>query len=87
MKFTKMQGCGNDYVYIDCFKEKVENESEAAILLSDRHFGVGADGLILIKKALRLILKWLCIMRTAHAQKCAATQSAVFPDMCMTTVI
>lgn len=50
MKFTKMQGCGNDYVYIDCFKEKVENESEAAILLSDRHFGVGADGLILIKK-------------------------------------
>lgn len=50
MKFTKMQGCGNDYVYIDCLSETVENEQEAAILLSDRHFGIGGDGLILIKK-------------------------------------
>lgn len=50
MKFTKMQGCGNDYVYIDCLSEAVENEKEAAVLLSDRHFGIGADGLILIKK-------------------------------------
>lgn len=50
MKFVKMQGCGNDYVYVDCLKEKIENEKEAAILLSDRHFGIGADGLILIKK-------------------------------------
>lgn len=50
MKFTKMQGCGNDYVYIDCLRENVENESEAAVLLSNRHFGIGADGLILIKK-------------------------------------
>lgn len=45
-----MHGCGNDYVYIDCFKETVENESELAIKLSDRHFGVGGDGIILIKK-------------------------------------
>lgn len=50
MKFTKMHGCGNDYVYIDCFTESVENESEAAIRMSDRHFGVGGDGIILIKK-------------------------------------
>lgn len=50
MRFTKMHGCGNDYIYIDCFKETVENESEAAIKLSDRHFGIGGDGLILIKK-------------------------------------
>lgn len=50
MKFIKMQGCGNDYVYIDCFCEKVENESEAAVKLADRHFGVGGDGLVLIKK-------------------------------------
>lgn len=50
MKFIKMHGCGNDYVYIDCLKEKVENESLTAVVLSDRHFGVGADGLILIKK-------------------------------------
>lgn len=50
MRFTKMHGCGNDYIYIDCFKENVENESELAIRLSDRHFGVGGDGIILIKK-------------------------------------
>lgn len=50
MKFTKMHGCGNDYIYIDCFKENVENEKKAAIFLSDRHFGVGGDGIILIKK-------------------------------------
>lgn len=49
MKFTKMHGCGNDYVYVNCFEEKVENPSEVAIKVSHRHFGVGADGLILIK--------------------------------------
>lgn len=50
MRFIKMQGCGNDYIYINCCEEIVENESRAAILLSDRHFGIGGDGLILIKK-------------------------------------
>lgn len=49
MKFTKMHGCGNDYVYVNCFEEKIEDESKAAILASDRHFGVGGDGMILIK--------------------------------------
>lgn len=49
MKFTKMQGIGNDYVYVNCFKETVEHPSEMAIKVSDRHFGIGSDGLILIK--------------------------------------
>ena len=49
MKFTKMNGIGNDYVYVNCFQETVENPSEAAIKVSDRHFGIGSDGLILIK--------------------------------------
>lgn len=49
MKFTKMQGIGNDYIYINCFEEKVENPSELSIRLSDRRFGVGGDGIILIK--------------------------------------
>ena len=44
-----MQGIGNDYVYVNCFKEKVEDPGEAAIKVSDRHFGIGSDGLILIK--------------------------------------
>lgn len=48
MKFTKMQGLGNDYVYVNCFKEKIENPSELAVKISDRHFGVGSDGLIMI---------------------------------------
>lgn len=49
MKFTKMHGCGNDYVYVNCLKEQVENPSEVAKRVSDRHFGIGSDGLILIK--------------------------------------
>ncbi|MDO4648250.1 MAG: diaminopimelate epimerase [Eubacteriales bacterium] len=49
MKFTKMNGIGNDYVYVNCFKETVKNPSEVARFVSDRHFGIGGDGLILIK--------------------------------------
>lgn len=49
MKFTKMEGLGNDYVYVNCLNETVENPSEVAKRVSDRHFGIGSDGLILIK--------------------------------------
>ncbi len=49
MKITKMHGIGNDYVYIDCTKQGIEDPSSLAIAISDRHFGVGSDGLILIK--------------------------------------
>ena len=49
MRFTKMQGCGNDYIYVDCFREKPPANAPAlARKISDRHFGVGSDGLILI---------------------------------------
>ncbi|MCX7714945.1 MAG: diaminopimelate epimerase [Clostridia bacterium] len=48
MRFSKMQGLGNDYIYVNCFKEKVENVGETAKKLSDRHFGIGSDGLVLI---------------------------------------
>ena len=48
MKFTKMHGCGNDYVYVNGFQENIENPEELAIKVSDRHFGIGSDGLILI---------------------------------------
>ena len=58
MKFTKMQGIGNDYVYVNCFEEKVEDPSALAIQVSDRHFGIGSDGLILI---LSLIHIQMCI--------------------------
>ena len=48
MKFTKMQGLGNDYVYVNCLEEKIDNPPELARRISDRHFGVGSDGLIMI---------------------------------------
>ncbi len=46
--FTKMHGTGNDYVYVDLFQQKLENQAEVAKVVSDRHFGIGADGLICI---------------------------------------
>ena len=49
MRFTKMQGIGNDYVYVDCTRQDLKNPSEVSRLVSDRHFGIGADGLILIR--------------------------------------
>ena len=48
MKFTKMQGLGNDYIYVNCFEEKLQNINELAKKVSDRHFGIGSDGLVLI---------------------------------------
>ena len=48
MKFTKMNGIGNDYVYVNCFEEKIENPSEVAIKISNRNYAVGSDGLIMI---------------------------------------
>lgn len=48
MKFTKMQGCGNDYVYVNCFEEQIDDRPALARFVSDRHFGVGSDGLICI---------------------------------------
>lgn len=53
MKFTKMQGCGNDYVYINGFTEKIPQERKADIVraISDRHFGIGSDGAIFINPA------------------------------------
>ncbi len=48
MEFTKMHGLGNDYVYVNCFRETVEHPAELAVAVSHRHFGIGSDGLILI---------------------------------------
>ena len=81
MKFTKMQGIGNDYVYVNCLQETIENPSELAKKISDRHYGVGSDGLIMIKP----ILKWRCIMRTVLVEKCAETGFAAWRNMYMIT--
>lgn len=51
MKFTKMHGIGNDYVYVDCTKQEIKSPGEVSRFVSDRHFGIGSDGLILIKSS------------------------------------
>ncbi len=51
LTFTKMEGIGNDYVYIDCTQQPIAHPKELAVRVSDRHFGIGSDGLILIKKS------------------------------------
>lgn len=48
MKFTKMQGIGNDYIYVNCFEEKVDDPERVSQIVSDRRFGIGGDGLVLI---------------------------------------
>ncbi len=48
LKFVKMQGCGNDYIYLDCFDQQVNSPESLSIFLSDRHFGVGGDGVVMI---------------------------------------
>ena len=48
MKFTKMHGAGNDYIYVNCFEEQIKDRSKTAVKVSDRHFGIGSDGLICI---------------------------------------
>lgn len=48
MEFVKMEGCGNDYVYVNGFNTKIDNPNELSKIVSDRHFGIGSDGLIVI---------------------------------------
>lgn len=48
LNFTKMHGCGNDYIYFNCFNQAIENPEGLSVRLSDRHFGIGGDGVVLI---------------------------------------
>ena len=75
MKFTKMQGIGNDYVYVNCFEEHVEDPARVAELVSERHFGIAR-------------LKWLtaacgCSMKMEARAACAETASAASENMRM----
>jgi len=51
IKFTKMQGCGNDYIYINCLEQEPGSPERLSVVLSDRHFGIGGDGIVLICKS------------------------------------
>lgn len=85
MKFTKMQGLGNDYVYVNCFKEKIDNPPEVAKIVSDRHFGIGSDGLIMINPSKVAVLKWRCIMQMVPEEKCVEMEFVVSQSMSMIT--
>ena len=76
MKFTKMQGLGNDYVYVNCLEEQLENPSEMAKFVSDRHFGIGSDGLILIRPSDAADFEME--MYNADGSRCAETESGVW---------
>lgn len=83
MKFTKMQGLGNDYVYVNCLKEKVESPSEMARRVSDRHFGVGSDGLILICPSECADFEMKMYNADGPEVKCVAMGFAVLENMSM----
>ncbi len=51
LEFTKMQGCGNDYIYFNCFDQRIDNPEGLSLRLSDRHFGIGGDGVVIIHRS------------------------------------
>ena len=80
MKFTKMQGLGNDYVYVNGFEERIENPSEMAVKVSNRNFGVGSDGLILINPSEKADFE----MEMYNAgERCVETEFVVWQNMSM----
>ena len=84
IRFTKMQGCGNDYVYVNGFTEHIpqEKKPEFVRFASDRHFGVRrAMALFLSILLTKQILRWRCITQTAQERKCAETASAAWQNM------
>ena len=76
MRFTKMEGCGNDYIYINGFEEEVKYPDMLAVAMSERHFGVGADGLVLILPSEVADSACGCSIWTVPKEKCAATRFA-----------
>lgn len=85
MKFTKMHGCGNDYVYVNCLEETVKHPDKVAQFVSDRHFGIGSDGLILMSRLRMQTFAWRCTTLMVPVEKCAATEYAVLQNMSMIT--
>jgi len=81
MKFTKMHGCGNDYVYVNLFEEKIADPAKVSIAVSDRHFGIGSDGLLVHR--ISRILGCGFTMRMARRRRCVETESAVSQNMYM----
>ena len=73
MKFTKLHGCGNGYIYVNLFEEKLDNPAEMSIKVSDCHFGIGSDGLITIGPSEMADFT----MQMVPKQRCVATVCVV----------
>ena len=88
LAFTKMQGCANDYIYLDCRAAGLPQQIEAlARKWSARHFSIGADGIVCICAPRRRGPRLSCAFTTPTAAKakCAATASAAWPSGCAPT--
>ena len=85
LDFTKMHGCGNDYVYIDCFKQDVEAPELLARTLSDRHKGVGGDGVILICPSETADAKMRMFNADGSEGRMCGTAYAVWRNICSAT--
>ena len=81
MRFTKMQGIGNDYLLINCFEEYVPDPSRLAVEMCREHVGVGADGIVLLEPG----ESSPCVFSIAMAArlKCAETPPAASENLCM----
>ena len=77
INFTKMEGIGNDGIYVDCTKQKIQNPGELAYLICDRYFGIGANGLILIFNSK------IADFRMVAKRKCAEMELDVLENLCM----
>ena len=86
MKFTKMQGLGNDYVYVNCFKETIENPPEMAKKVSNRNFGIGSDGLIMINPSDVADFEMEMYNADGSRSEMCGNGIAVLESMCMITV-
>ena len=84
MKFAKMQGTGNDYIYVNCFDESIDDPPAAAKFLSDRHFGIGSDGLVLILPSNRADFRMDIYNSDGSQVRCAATPRAASQSMSAT---
>ena len=74
MKFTKMHGAGNDYIYVDCTQSVIDNPSQVAIDLSDRHFGVVQTDLFLLRNQIEQISLWRCTTQMVRRDRCVAME-------------
>lgn len=78
LAFTKMHGCGNNYIYFNCFDQTVPDPESLSIKLSEPHFGIGGDGIILISLPTRRMRRCVSSTPTARREKCGGNGTAAW---------